>query len=83
MENRKILVLGATGTVGSSLVQQLSERGERVRAATRDVRQVPSLQGVEAVVVSYNDPSSVESALEGVESVFVLTGIAPVSRTLA
>jgi uncharacterized protein YbjT (DUF2867 family) len=31
-----ILVTGATGTVGSEVVKQLVEQGERVRVLTRD-----------------------------------------------
>ncbi|MET7442630.1 NmrA family NAD(P)-binding protein, partial [Streptomyces sp. NPDC005568] len=31
-----ILVTGATGTIGSHVVRLLAERGEKVRALTRD-----------------------------------------------
>ncbi len=72
MSNNKTLVVGATGTVGAALVLHLVAAGKRVHAATRE----PSRElgdGVEAVLYDYEDPSTFDAALEGVDSVFYLT----------
>lgn len=50
-----ILVLGATGTVGRSLVADLTERGEPVRAASRSGG---PLSGAEGVRFDYEDAGS-------------------------
>ncbi|EYD76875.1 hypothetical protein Rumeso_01525 [Rubellimicrobium mesophilum DSM 19309] len=65
----RILVLGATGTVGAPLVAELVARGERVRAASRRATEVP---GAEAVRFDHFDPSTHEAAFEGVDRAYVL-----------
>lgn len=70
-----ILVTGATGTVGRHVVAQLVERGEKVRALTRDpdrARQV--LPG--SVEVAFGDlsaPETLAPALEGVTRLHLIT----------
>lgn len=64
-----ILVLGATGTVGRSLVAELAARGERVRAASRHGAPLP---GAEGVRFDYEDAGSHEAAFVGVDRVFAL-----------
>ena len=44
-----IFVIGATGTVGSRVVELLRERGVAVRATTRDAEGAPRLDGVQWV----------------------------------
>jgi uncharacterized protein YbjT (DUF2867 family) len=65
----RILVLGATGTVGTPLVAELVARGEQVRAASRHATPVP---GAEAVRFDHLDPSTHEAAFEGVDRAYVL-----------
>ncbi|HEV7896855.1 MAG TPA: NAD(P)H-binding protein [Planosporangium sp.] len=65
-----ILVTGATGTVGRSLVQQLVDAGHQVRALTRDpgsaaARRLP--QQVEVVRGDFGVPETLVPALRGVE----------------
>jgi uncharacterized protein YbjT (DUF2867 family) len=64
-----ILVTGATGTVGSSLVRQLHAAGHPVRALTRDpsaaARRLPA--GVEVVHGDFDRPYTLAAALDGVE----------------
>ena len=66
---RKILVSGASGTVGSLLVQALVARGESVKAATRGGRVVA---GAEAVRFDFTDPSSFGPAFDGVNRLYLL-----------
>ncbi|MEV5579884.1 NAD(P)H-binding protein [Streptomyces parvus] len=68
-----ILVTGATGTVGRRVVEQLLERGERVRALTRDPERAEFPAGVEAVGGDLTDPASLAPALHGVTGLHLIT----------
>lgn len=76
-----ILVTGATGTVGSEVVKQLLsakvERGYEdmiVKAAARSANDNTfSNLGVQVVQLDYNNPSTLSTALKGVDKLFLLT----------
>lgn len=70
----KILVLGATGTVGSELVARLEERGERVRAATRNPSEAARTESgsTEYVRFDLEQPETFGPALDGVDRVFLI-----------
>ena len=70
--SNKILVVGATGNVGSVLVKILSEQGEAIKAATRRPDDYPQLPGVEAVAFDYARPETFGPALEGVDRAFAI-----------
>jgi len=78
----KILVLGATGGIGRSLVSSLVARGEQVKAASR---QGTAIAGAEAVRFDLTDPSGLPAALDGVDRAFVMvpTGYLQVESLLA
>jgi uncharacterized protein YbjT (DUF2867 family) len=61
------LVTGASGTVGRSLVGQLVEAGEPVRAMTRDPAVARFPDGVQVVGGDLADPATLPPALEGVD----------------
>ncbi|QSG05656.1 SDR family oxidoreductase [Halapricum desulfuricans] len=66
-----VLVTGATGTVGSRVVDRLADRDVAVRAATRDPdRQFPD--GIETVVFDFEKPETWGTAFEGVDSMFLV-----------
>lgn len=65
----KILVLGATGTVGLPLVKALLAGGEVVKAASRSGKPV---EGNEGVVFDYADPATFGPAFEGVDRAYLL-----------
>lgn len=67
-----LLVLGATGTVGSALVAELARRGLAPRAATRDPAAHAFPAGVTPVAFDYADPALVAAAVSGVDRMFVL-----------
>ncbi|GAA4609701.1 NAD(P)H-binding protein [Actinoallomurus liliacearum] len=67
-----ILITGATGNVGRHLVTRLSASGVRVRALTRDPEAAGLPAGVETVAGDLGRPESLEAALEGVDSVFLV-----------
>ena len=70
-----ILVIGATGTVGSEVVRQLVATGERPRALVRDPATAHQRLGdqVEHVVGDLDRPETIAAALAGVDRVFLLT----------
>lgn len=68
----KVLVTGATGLVGSHMVERLVAQGHQVRALARKTSDTGHLcdTGVEVVFGDVEDRSSLPSALEGIEVVF-------------
>jgi len=81
-----ILVTGATGTVGSEVVKQLSSTGQRVRAAVHSATRAPShekLNGVELVEIDYNNPENLVAAFKDVDKLYLLTPASPRAAELA
>jgi uncharacterized protein YbjT (DUF2867 family) len=66
-----ILVTGATGNVGGSVVTQLLDRGIVPRVLTRDPGKAVFPAGVEAVKGDLAAPDTLPAALDGVEQVFL------------
>jgi uncharacterized protein YbjT (DUF2867 family) len=67
-----ILVIGATGNVGSKTVYKLAEEGYSVKAATRNPAGYAGHDNVEAVAFDYMDHSTFGPALEGVDVVSLI-----------
>jgi uncharacterized protein YbjT (DUF2867 family) len=68
----KILVTGATGTVGGQLVNQLLQAGHQVRALTRNPAKANFPAGVEVVVGDLAKPQTLVPALEGVTGLHLI-----------
>ena len=64
-----ILITGASGTVGSEVAKQLETAGVPFRAAFHSANKA---RGANAVVLDYNDPESLRSAMQGVEKLFLV-----------
>ncbi|MGS2645479.1 SDR family oxidoreductase [Streptosporangium sp. G12] len=67
-----ILVTGATGKVGGQALSQLLDAGVAVRALTRDPASATLPEGAEVVRGDLADPATLDDALDGVESVFLV-----------
>jgi uncharacterized protein YbjT (DUF2867 family) len=67
-----ILVTGATGRGGGSVLAQLLDKGVAVRAVVRDPQRASLPSGVDVVPGDLADPSSLDAALDGVDSVFLV-----------
>ena len=65
----KILVTGATGTVGTQVVKGLLARGEQVVAATR---QATPVAGAEARAFDLTDPATLPGVFAGVDRAYLL-----------
>lgn len=69
-----ILVIGATGTIGTKLVQQLHQAGVTVRAMTRSRGKAAGLSSLaEAVIGDLDDIPSLVSAMRGIDRFFLIT----------
>lgn len=70
-----ILVTGATGNVGTNVVEQLVKRGADVRALVRDPSKANFPESVEIVQGDLLDVDSLRGAMTGVSSLFLLNGV--------
>jgi uncharacterized protein YbjT (DUF2867 family) len=72
--NLKMLVVGATGTVGRELVAELVKAGAAVRAATRDPGRARGVlpEAAETVPFDLERPATFDDALQDVERVFLM-----------
>ncbi|GAA3637667.1 NAD-dependent epimerase/dehydratase family protein [Microlunatus ginsengisoli] len=70
----RVLVVGATGAMGTSLVPRLVEAGHQVLGTTRSAARVPAIQaaGGEGVVLEVLDRSAVAGALDRVRPEVVI-----------
>jgi len=75
----RTLVTGATGTVGSFLVRELSKRGEPTRAAVHTEAKAGRIAeaNIEIFEMDFADKASVDAALKGIEKVYLLTPFSP------
>lgn len=79
-----ILVVGATGLVGSEVCRKLAQRGERVRALVRTTSSKDKVEtlrsvGAEVFVGDLKSPHSIDAACRGVSAV-ISTASATLSR---
>ena len=68
---RRTLVTGATGFVGSQVVEELLARGESVRGLVRDPAKAARLRerGVDVIVGDIRDPDALSLAVESIDVV--------------
>jgi len=75
IDTNLVLVVGAAGRAAGEVVPALVARGAEVRGLVRHAGQVDQVRrrgACEVVVGDLHDPASIESALDGVTSVFYL-----------
>jgi uncharacterized protein YbjT (DUF2867 family) len=67
-----IVVTGATGNVGRTLVRLLTEANARVTAVSRSVTESDVPHGVPVIGADLTDPASLRPALDGADAMFLL-----------
>ena len=78
MRQSVILITGATGNNGQELTRQLTAMGHRVRVLIRKPAEAAKLDGsnIEVAAGDFDQPETLEAALQGVEKAFLLTPVA-------
>jgi uncharacterized protein YbjT (DUF2867 family) len=74
-----ILVTGATGNIGSALIQKFVTAGIPVRALVRTPEKAQQIaaSNVEIAIGDFTRPDSVSAALQSVEKLFLLSSLEP------
>jgi len=68
-----LAVTGSTGWLGGLVARDLADRGVPQRLLVRDVSRAPELPGSVAARCSYRDGDAARAALEGVETLFMVS----------
>lgn len=76
----KIAIIGATGNVGSRLLEEALRRGHTVTAIARDTSTLPARDGVTAQSVDVLDAHALADAIAGHDAVFSAARFATVSE---
>jgi uncharacterized protein YbjT (DUF2867 family) len=82
-QDMSILVTGASGTVGSQIVQRLAASGVEVKALVRTPGKVTLPPGVTEVVGDMNQANSIRAALSSVRTLFLLNVVSAEEVTQA
>lgn len=73
-------ITGATGNIGGRVARLLAARQVPMRLALRDPSRAPELPGVEVVQASYGDGEAVRRALDGLDTVLMVSGSESATR---
>ncbi|MBS8227241.1 NAD(P)-dependent oxidoreductase [Vannielia litorea] len=71
----KILLIGASGMIGSRILAEAAARGHAVHAASRNPNKIALPEGAEAVALDVTDGAAVAQAAEGVD--VIVTTVSP------
>ena len=66
---KNVLLIGATGFVGSAILNELISRGHKVTAIVRDANSLAGKEGVEAVVADATNPAELAQLAKGKDAV--------------
>jgi NAD(P)H dehydrogenase (quinone) len=69
-----VAVTGASGHLGRLVARELSARGIRQRVVTRNPARTPLLDGAEVAIADYADVTAMSDALDGVATLFLVSG---------
>jgi NAD(P)H dehydrogenase (quinone) len=69
-----IAVTGASGDLGGRVARELATRGVEQRLIVRDLAAAPQLPGADVAVAEYEDPEAMAKALDGMGTLFLVSG---------
>lgn len=69
-----LAITGATGAVGGQVARTLAEQGHALRLVVRDPSRAPQLAGAQVVQATYGDAVGSVAALDGVETLLMVSG---------
>jgi uncharacterized protein YbjT (DUF2867 family) len=72
MDMTKILVTGATGQIGSAVVEALVKNGTKVKAASRKIAGIAPSENIEPVVFDYENPADHVAVLSGISGIYLV-----------
>jgi NAD(P)H dehydrogenase (quinone) len=75
-----LAVTGSTGNIGGRLARSLSASGIEQRLVVRDPARAPVLPGATVVQATYADGEAGRRALDGIETLFMVSGAEAVDR---
>lgn len=73
MTTPTIAVTGSTGNLGGRVARRLADAGVPQGLLVRDHSRAPELPGAQAFLSPYDDPDAVREALEGIETVLMVS----------
>lgn len=75
-----IALTGSTGRLGSRIARRLAESGVPMRLVVRDPGRAPSLPGAEVVQAAYGEQDALLNALDGVDTLMLLSATESADR---
>lgn len=75
-----IAVTGATGFVGGAVARALGGSGTSLRLLVRDPARAPAIPGADVFAVSYDDGAAARAALDGVQTVLMVSAAESADR---
>ena len=75
-----LAVTGATGGIGGRVARRLAGRGAAQRLVVRDPSRAPALPGAEVARAAYGDPEALRRALDGVDTLLLVSASETLGR---
>ncbi|WP_442506549.1 NAD(P)H-binding protein [Novipirellula sp. SH528] len=73
MNQKAIAITGATGSLGADVARQVAAAEQPVRLIVRDAKRAPGIANAEVREAVYQDTDAFAQALEGVDTVFLVS----------